>query len=157
MMRAEAGSRPALLQALLPALSSARRLAAVIGDLIPITPATTQLRSIILQLPTTGLMPTMGTEAAVFVRCGPGGTGGTSVTESLMPSNLDLSPHLKATDDWVDDLVRAPEWHDRQRAWSALLSVLHALRDCLGRDLVRSCRPCCAVSTMRDGTHVRTS
>jgi uncharacterized protein (DUF2267 family) len=51
-----------------------------------------------------------------------------------MPSNLDLSPHLKATDDWVDDLVRALEWHDRQCPWSALLSVLHALRDCLGRD-----------------------
>ena len=33
-------------------------------------------------------------------------------------------------------VVRALEWHDRQRAWSALLSVLHVLRDCLGCDEV---------------------
>jgi hypothetical protein len=75
--RARGGRRPALLHALLPTLSSARRLAVAIGDLIPITAATTQLRSVILQLPITGLIPTMGTVAAVFVRCGPGGSGGT--------------------------------------------------------------------------------
>ena len=74
---ARGGRRPALLHALLPTLSSARRLAVAIGDLIPITAATTQLRSVILQLPITGLIPTMGTVAAVFVRCGPGGSGGT--------------------------------------------------------------------------------
>ena len=33
-------------------------------------------------------------------------------------------------------VVWALEWHDRQRAWSALLSVLHVLRDCLGCDEV---------------------
>lgn len=51
-----------------------------------------------------------------------------------MPSNLDLSPHLKATEGWLDDLMRNLAWQDRRRAWSALLAALHALRDCLGRD-----------------------
>ncbi len=51
-----------------------------------------------------------------------------------MMSDLDLSLHLKATEGWLDDLMRNLAWHDRRRAWSALLAVLHALRDCLGRD-----------------------
>lgn len=51
-----------------------------------------------------------------------------------MSSGVDFNSQVKATDEWVDDLMRNLAWHDRQRAWSALLSVLHALRDCLGRD-----------------------
>jgi len=51
-----------------------------------------------------------------------------------MTSNLDLSPHLKATEGWLDDLMRNLAWHDRRRTWSALLAALHALRDCLDRD-----------------------
>jgi uncharacterized protein (DUF2267 family) len=49
-------------------------------------------------------------------------------------SNLDLNPHLKVTEGYLDDLMRNLAWHDRRRGWSALLAVLHALRDCLGRD-----------------------
>ncbi len=51
-----------------------------------------------------------------------------------MPSSLDLSLHLQATEGWLDDLMRNLAWHDRRRTWAALLAVLHALRDCLGRD-----------------------
>lgn len=46
----------------------------------------------------------------------------------------DLSTAVAATEAWVDDLMRALGWQDRQRAWSALLASLHALRDCLGHD-----------------------
>ncbi len=49
-------------------------------------------------------------------------------------SELDLSPHLKVTEGWLDDLMRNLAWHDRRRSWSVLLAVLHALRDCLGRN-----------------------
>lgn len=51
-----------------------------------------------------------------------------------MTSNFDLSLHLKATEGWLDDLMRNLAWHDRRRTWSALVAALHALRDCLGRD-----------------------
>jgi uncharacterized protein (DUF2267 family) len=51
-----------------------------------------------------------------------------------MPSDPDFNPHVKATDEWLDELMRDLAWHDRQRSWSALLSVLHALRDGLGRE-----------------------
>jgi uncharacterized protein (DUF2267 family) len=51
-----------------------------------------------------------------------------------MPSNLDLTLYLKATEGWLDELMRNLAWHDRRRTWSALLTALHALRDCLGRD-----------------------
>lgn len=51
-----------------------------------------------------------------------------------MPSNFDLSAHLKATEGWLDDLMRNLAWHDRRRTWSGLVATLHALRDCLGRD-----------------------
>lgn len=51
-----------------------------------------------------------------------------------MPSNLDLNLHVKATEGWLDDLMRNLAWHDRRRTWSALVAALHALRDCLGRD-----------------------
>ena len=46
----------------------------------------------------------------------------------------DLSTAVEAAEAWVDDLMRALGWHDRQRARSALLASLHALRDCLGLD-----------------------
>jgi uncharacterized protein (DUF2267 family) len=34
----------------------------------------------------------------------------------------------------VDDLMHRLAWHDRKRTFLALLTSLHALRDCLGRD-----------------------
>jgi len=51
-----------------------------------------------------------------------------------MTSILDLGSAVQATETWVDDLMRCLGWHDRQRAYLALLATLHALRDCLGRD-----------------------
>lgn len=46
----------------------------------------------------------------------------------------DLDIAVKATEEWVDDFVRRLGWHDRQRAYLALLAALHALRDALPRD-----------------------
>jgi len=51
-----------------------------------------------------------------------------------MTSILDLRSAVQATEAWVDDLMRCLGWHDRQRAYLALLATLHALRDSLGRD-----------------------
>ena len=51
-----------------------------------------------------------------------------------MTSFLDLNSAVQATETWIDDLMRCLGWHDRQRAYLALLATLHALRDCLGRD-----------------------
>ncbi|MDR3466855.1 MAG: DUF2267 domain-containing protein [Xanthobacteraceae bacterium] len=51
-----------------------------------------------------------------------------------MTPNLDFAIALQATEAWVDDLAKRLAWHDRSRAWRALIATLHALRDCLGRD-----------------------
>lgn len=41
----------------------------------------------------------------------------------------ELSAAVKASDDWIDDLVRRLDWHDRRRVYLALVATLHALRD----------------------------
>ncbi len=46
----------------------------------------------------------------------------------------ELSTAVKAVDDWIDDLKRRLNWHDRERVYRALLAALHALRDWLGRN-----------------------
>lgn len=46
----------------------------------------------------------------------------------------DLSATVRATEDWIDDLMRRLGWHDRERVYLALIATLHALRDCLARD-----------------------
>jgi uncharacterized protein (DUF2267 family) len=51
-----------------------------------------------------------------------------------MTSIPDLTAAVPAAEDWIDDLVRRLDWHDRERAYSALLAALRALRDCLPRD-----------------------
>lgn len=51
-----------------------------------------------------------------------------------MTSPTDFSSEVNAAEAWIDDLLRRLEWHDRQRAYLALVGALHALRDCLGRD-----------------------
>ena len=51
-----------------------------------------------------------------------------------MTSIMDFSADLRMAEGWIDDLMRCLGWHDRQRTYSALLSTLRALRDCLGRD-----------------------
>jgi uncharacterized protein (DUF2267 family) len=52
----------------------------------------------------------------------------------MIPANRELSAAVHETEDWIDDLMRRLEWHDRQRVYLALLAALHALRDCLGQD-----------------------
>ncbi|PBB77813.1 hypothetical protein CK218_28195 [Mesorhizobium sp. WSM3879] len=46
----------------------------------------------------------------------------------------DLTYALQTTQNWISDLVWRLRWHDRERAFLALIATLHALRDCLGRD-----------------------
>ena len=51
-----------------------------------------------------------------------------------MTAIRDFSTAIRATDEWIDDLMRRLGWHDRERAYLALLAALHALRDSLPRD-----------------------
>jgi len=51
-----------------------------------------------------------------------------------MSAIQELNAAVQATQDWIDDLMRRLAWHDRERAYLALLAALHALRDCLGHD-----------------------
>ena len=51
-----------------------------------------------------------------------------------MAAIREIDDALRATEDWIDDLMRRLAWHDRERVYLALLATLHALRDCLGRD-----------------------
>jgi uncharacterized protein (DUF2267 family) len=54
---------------------------------------------------------------------------------SAMTAEIEeLSAAVKATDDWIDDLVRRLDWHDRRRVYLALVATLHALRDAVTRD-----------------------
>ena len=46
----------------------------------------------------------------------------------------DLNAAVQPAEEWVDDLTKRLGWHDRARAYLALLATLHALRDCLERD-----------------------
>jgi len=46
----------------------------------------------------------------------------------------ELSGAVKATQEWVDDLMRRLGWHDRERVYLVLLASLHALRDAVARD-----------------------
>lgn len=51
-----------------------------------------------------------------------------------MTAIQDLNAAVHATQNWIDDLMGRLEWHDRERAYLALIAAMHALRDCLGRD-----------------------
>jgi uncharacterized protein (DUF2267 family) len=46
----------------------------------------------------------------------------------------DFNAAVQSAEEWVDDITKRLGWHDRARAYLALLAALHALRDCLGRD-----------------------
>jgi uncharacterized protein (DUF2267 family) len=46
----------------------------------------------------------------------------------------ELSTAVQVADDWVDDLQRRLDWHDREKVYRALLAALHGLRDVLTRD-----------------------
>jgi hypothetical protein len=69
-----------------------------------------------------------------------------------MTAIQDLNASVRATEDWIDDLMRRLGWHDRERTYLALFATLHALRDCLPRDESgRIYRRYSAASTMRAG------
>lgn len=46
----------------------------------------------------------------------------------------ELSIAAKATEEWIDELMRRLGWTDRERVFLALLAALHALRDAVARD-----------------------
>jgi uncharacterized protein (DUF2267 family) len=46
----------------------------------------------------------------------------------------DFTSAVQVAEEWVDDITRRLGWHDRTRAYAALIAALHALRDCLKRD-----------------------
>ncbi len=46
----------------------------------------------------------------------------------------DLKTAVPAAEAWIDDLMRLLGWHDRNKAYLALLAALHAVRDSLPRD-----------------------
>lgn len=49
-------------------------------------------------------------------------------------SKPDFAREVEAVEGWIDALLRHLDWSNRQRAWLALVAVLHALRDSIGRD-----------------------
>lgn len=51
-----------------------------------------------------------------------------------MTATDDFNAAVRATEDWINDLVRRLGWHDREHAYLALTTTLHALRDSLPRD-----------------------
>ncbi len=48
-----------------------------------------------------------------------------------MPSSPDLDAAVRATQDWIDDITQRLGWHDSEKAFSALVGTMHALRDVL--------------------------
>lgn len=51
-----------------------------------------------------------------------------------MSAIVDIDAAVYETESWIDGLMRRLGWHDRERAYLALLATLHALRDSLPRD-----------------------
>ena len=48
----------------------------------------------------------------------------------------ELGDAVVEADAWVDDLAQRLSWHDRGKAYAALIGALHGLRDALPRDEV---------------------
>jgi uncharacterized protein (DUF2267 family) len=46
----------------------------------------------------------------------------------------DLNAAVPAAEAWIAGLMQRLGWHDRSKAYSAMLATLHALRDCLPQD-----------------------
>jgi uncharacterized protein (DUF2267 family) len=63
--------------------------------------------------------------------CGIGSHRGKALT---MREIEELGRAVVEAEDWVNDLTRRLDWHDRSKAYAALLSTLHALRDSLPRN-----------------------
>jgi uncharacterized protein (DUF2267 family) len=50
---------------------------------------------------------------------------------AVMTAIPELDEAIRATDDWITDLTHRLAWHHRGRGYLALVSTLHALRDCM--------------------------
>jgi len=50
-----------------------------------------------------------------------------------MAGMQDLDIAVRAARDWIDDVTCQLGWHDHERAYLAVLAVLHALRDSLAQ------------------------
>ena len=48
-----------------------------------------------------------------------------------MPESHDFDGMVRASREWIDDVTQRLGWHDREKATSALIAALHALRDVL--------------------------
>ena len=48
-----------------------------------------------------------------------------------MPSSRDLDAAVRVTQEWIDDITQRLGWRDREKALSALVGTMHALRDVL--------------------------
>ncbi len=48
-----------------------------------------------------------------------------------MPASHDFDAMVRATREWIDEVTQRLGWHDRDKAASALIAALHALRDVL--------------------------
>ncbi len=48
-----------------------------------------------------------------------------------MPSSRDFDAAVREAREWIDDVTQRLGWHDRDKAGSALIAALHALRDVL--------------------------
>ena len=51
-----------------------------------------------------------------------------------MTLSQDIAYSARASEEWVEDVRSRLDWHDRDRAYLALLATLHALRDYLPRE-----------------------
>jgi uncharacterized protein (DUF2267 family) len=50
---------------------------------------------------------------------------------SSMPSSQDFDAAVRVTQEWIDDATQRLGWHDREKAYAALVGTMHALRDVL--------------------------
>ena len=48
-----------------------------------------------------------------------------------MPNSWDLDVAVRVTQEWIDDVTQRLGWHDRDKAYAALVATMHALRDVL--------------------------
>ncbi len=48
-----------------------------------------------------------------------------------MASIRDLDAAVRGAQEWIDDITQRLGWHDRDKAYSALVGTMHALRDVL--------------------------
>lgn len=53
-----------------------------------------------------------------------------------MLESHDFDGMVRATQEWIDDVTQRLGWHDREKAASALIATLHALRDVLSMEEV---------------------